>query len=75
MAGQHEPEPRLLADAIALRYRGYAQVGFFALGGSLALGPVEMVCFNWFEARGRFAYEGFGFGSFMFGNMAMQILG
>ena len=43
--------------------------------GSLALGPVEMVCFTWFEEGGRFAYDGFGFGSFMFGNMAMQILG
>jgi len=43
--------------------------------GSLALGPVEMVCFTWFEEGGRFAYDGFGFGSFMFSNMAMQILG
>ena len=43
--------------------------------GSLVLGPVEMVCFTWFEAGGRFAYDGFGFGSFMFGNIAMQILG
>ena len=30
-------------------------------------GPLEMVCFYFFSEGGRFAYEGFGFGSFMFG--------
>ncbi len=39
------------------------------------LGPVEMYCFYLFSAGGRFHYEGFGFGSFMFGNIACQIGG
>mgnify|MGYP001567756825 CR=1 FL=1 len=34
------------------------------------LGPVEMYCFYLFSEGGRFHYEGFGFGSFMFGNIA-----
>ena len=39
------------------------------------LGPLEMYCFYLFSPGGRFAYEGFGFGSFMFGNIASQIAG
>lgn len=39
------------------------------------LGPLEMYCFYLFSKGGRFSYEGFGFGSFMFGNIAMQIIG
>jgi hypothetical protein len=31
--------------------------------------------FYWFSEGGRFHYEGFGFGSFMFANMAAQIIG
>ena len=54
-----------------------------AIGGLLLLagvafaylGPLEMVCFTYFSAGGRFAYEGFGFGSFMFGNITAQIIG
>lgn len=38
-------------------------------------GPVEMYCFYLFSEGGRFHYEGFGFGSFMFGNLATQIAG
>lgn len=43
--------------------------------GALAIAPLELICFRWFAEGGRFGYEGFGYGSFMFGNMAMQILG
>jgi hypothetical protein len=39
------------------------------------LGPVEMYCFYLFSEGGRFHYEGFGFGSLMFGNIASQIVG
>lgn len=39
------------------------------------LGPLEMYCFYLFSEGGRFQYEGFGFGSFMFGNIASQIIG
>jgi hypothetical protein len=39
------------------------------------LGPLEMYCFYLFSEGGRFHYDGFGFGSFMFGNMACQIIG
>jgi hypothetical protein len=42
-------------------------VGFF--------GPLEMYCFYLFSEGGHFYYEGFGFGSFMFGNIASQIIG
>ena len=43
--------------------------------GALVVAPLEMICFSWFSEGGRFGYEGFGFGSFMFGNLTMQILG
>ena len=39
------------------------------------LGPIEMYCFYLFSDGGRFHYEGFRFGSFMFGNIASQIIG
>jgi hypothetical protein len=34
-----------------------------------------MICFYFFSKGGRFSYEGFGFGSFMFGYIAVQIMG
>ncbi len=39
------------------------------------LGPVEIYCFYLFSRGGPFHYEGFGFGSFMFGYIAAQIVG
>ncbi len=39
------------------------------------LGPVELYVFYLFSAGGRFHYDGFRFGSFMFGNIAAQVLG
>jgi len=39
------------------------------------VGPLEMYCFYLFSEGGRFHYEGFGFGSFMFANIAAQIVG
>ena len=39
------------------------------------LGPVEVYCFYLFSEGGRFHYEGFGFGSLMFGVIAWQIIG
>ena len=39
------------------------------------LGPAEMATFTFFAEGGRFHYAGFGFGSFMFGNIATQIIG
>lgn len=39
------------------------------------VGMVEMECFYLFSEGGRFAYEGFGFGTFMFANIAAQIAG
>lgn len=38
-------------------------------------GPLEIYCYYLFSEGGRFHYEGFGFGSLMFGNITMQILG
>jgi hypothetical protein len=55
-----------------------ALVGVLLMGVGIVaafFGPLEMVCFYFFSEGGRFAYEGFGFGSFMFGNLATQIVG
>ena len=38
-------------------------------------GPLEMYAFYLFSEGGRFYYPGFGFGSFMFGLIAVQIMG
>ena len=38
-------------------------------------GPLEMYCFYLFSEGGRFEYEGFGFGTFMFAYIAAQIVG
>ncbi len=46
-------------------------VGLF----SAFLGPIEMYPFYMFSEGGRFHYLGFGFGSFMFGNIAAQVAG
>jgi hypothetical protein len=47
-----------------------------ALGAVSAFtGPAEFYCFSLFSEGGPFHYEGFGFGSFMFANIAAQILG
>lgn len=55
---------------------GIIGVLLLLVGGAAAfLGPVEMYCFYLFSEGGRFHYEGFRFGSFMFGNIAAQILG
>ncbi|MFZ5918441.1 MAG: hypothetical protein ACOYZ7_16005 [Chloroflexota bacterium] len=61
-----DPGPILIAIGILLLLVGIA---------AALLGPVEMYCFYLFSEGGRFHYEGFGFGSFMFGNIACQILG
>ena len=37
------------------------------------VGPVELSAFYLFSEGGRFHYEGFRFGSFMFGNIALQV--
>jgi hypothetical protein len=53
-------------------------IGALALLGGLAaayIGPIEISCFYLFSEGGRFQYQGFGFGSFMFGNIAAQVLG
>jgi hypothetical protein len=43
--------------------------------GAAFLGPVELYCFYLFSEGGRFHYDGFGFGSLMFGNITCQIIG
>jgi len=64
--GGKDRRPVLIAIGILLLLAGVA----FAY-----LGPLETVCFTYFSAGGRFAYEGFGFGSFLFGTIAAQIIG
>ncbi|NLY91094.1 MAG: hypothetical protein GX081_05750 [Firmicutes bacterium] len=53
-------------------------IGVFLLVGGIAIGffgILEMYCFYLFSEGGRFYYKGFGFGSFMFGNIACQVIG
>lgn len=68
------------ADALDYqdRTRVLTGIGVLLLLGGIAiglLGPLEMYCFYLFSAGGQYAYPGFGFGSFMFGNIASQIIG
>ena len=54
-----------------------AVIGVLLLLGGIAaglLGPLELYTFYAFSDGGRFHYEGFGFGSFMFGNIATQTI-
>lgn len=74
----HQPH----AETIDTDYidRSRLLVGFGALlllaGFALALlAPAEFYAFYLFSPGGPFYYEGFGFGSFMFGNIAAQIMG
>ncbi|NLC68411.1 MAG: hypothetical protein GX754_06425 [Clostridiaceae bacterium] len=43
--------------------------------GIAFLASLEIYCFYLFSHGGRFHYEGFGFGSFMFANIASQVIG
>ena len=43
--------------------------------GMAAIAPLEMYCFYLFADGGRFYYPGAGFGSFIFANIACQIMG
>jgi len=60
------------------RSRTLALIGLILLfiGAACAvLGPAELYCFYLFIEGGRFHFEGFGFGSFMFAFIAVQIVG
>jgi hypothetical protein len=39
------------------------------------IAPIEIHTFYLFSEGGKFHFEGFGFGSFMFGNIAIQVIG
>jgi hypothetical protein len=55
-----------------------AAIGVLLLLAGVAVGflaPLEIYCFYLFSEGGRFHYAGFGFGSFMFANIASQIIG
>jgi len=43
--------------------------------GGILIGPAEMHAFTFFQPGGRFHFEGFGLGSLMFANIAIQIAG
>lgn len=63
----YKKQGRLMTIIGVLLLLGGTAIGF--------LGPLEMYCFYLFSEGGRFYYEGFGFGSFMFGNIASQVIG
>ena len=42
---------------------------------SAFIGPLELHCFYLFSEGGPFYFDGFGFGSFMFANIASQVMG
>jgi len=53
-------------------------IGFlFLFVGIVAafFGPAEIYCYYLFSEGSRFHFQGFGFGSFLFGNITMQIVG
>ena len=55
-----------------------ACIGLIMLLGGIVtafFGPAEMYPFYLFSEGGRFSYDGFGFGSFMFGFIAAQVIG
>lgn len=71
-----EDEQRVLEES-DVRQRGMLipLIGWvFLLVGLCAalIGPIELYTFYLFSAGGRFHYDGFGFGSLMFGNIAIQ---
>ncbi|MHB1354427.1 MAG: hypothetical protein ACYCZF_00465 [Anaerolineae bacterium] len=69
-------QPKLLGYRDRSRVLRVAGVMMLLLGAGFGfLAPLEMYCFYLFSPGGRFAYAGFGFGSFMFGNIASQIVG
>ena len=60
------------------RSRALRMIGLLLLAVGVVcafLGPVEMYCFYLFAEGGPFHYAGFGFGSLMFGYIAVQIVG
>ena len=59
--------------SIILRLIGAALIVVGVLGALIA--PLEVVTFYAFVEGGRFHYAGFNFGSFMFANIAIQVVG
>jgi hypothetical protein len=55
--------------------RGFGLLLLLAGFAAAVFGPVEFYAFYLFSEGGRFHYPGFGFGSFMFGLIAVQIMG
>jgi hypothetical protein len=65
-----------LGDQSRIAIIRFIGVVLLVIGVAGALvGPAEMYAFYLFEEGGRFHYEGVGFGSLMFANIAVQIAG
>ncbi len=66
---------RMKTSKLVLLIKGIGVI-FLVIGIVAAvMGPIEMYCFYLFGSGGRFHYPGFGFGSLMFANVAVQIAG
>jgi hypothetical protein len=74
----HQSDGQSIARTYTDRGRLLVAIGAMLLLAGLALAllaPAEIYVFYLFSVGGPFHYEGFGFGSFMFGNIAAQIMG
>lgn len=71
--GENDSKRQNIKQTWVLRLIGASLLGLGLI--TTFLGPLEMFCFYLFSEGGVFHYEGFGFGSFMFGNISAQILG
>jgi MFS family permease len=74
----HDPHQETIHTDYTDRGRLLIGLGLLLLLAGVALAvlaPAEIYTFYLFSVGGRFYYDGFGFGSFMFGNIAAQIIG
>ena len=74
----HDPHKETIDTGYTDRGRLLVGLGVLLLLAGVALAilaPAEIYTFYLFSVGGRFHYDGFGFGSFMFGNIAAQIMG
>ena len=68
---ENKPEPKDRSKVLRAIGIILLAVGIF----SFFIAPLEVICFYFFVEGGRFYFEGFNFGSFMFALITIQIIG